>query len=257
MRDPKVSLPEAPKLTLEQVGQERHYGARKRVVEQGQPSEAFYVVESGRLRVFLESPEGIQTELNKLGPGDYFGEMGMVTRLPRAATVETLEETVLREIPQPEFDRLLDQNPELARHIIRQLSYWLVKGDLRLSRVTQEEVKKRQISWVDYLLILGLGLILGSAGAGRRRGSARGSSRDRRGVLRRGVLRRPRARRPSAGRSVRAAGTSTRAARRPPAAADTRSTGTRRGRSRAPPSRPGCGSRRPRTARPARGTRRR
>ena len=161
MRDPKVSLPEAPKLTLEQVGQERHYGARKRVVEQGGPPDAFYVVESGRLRVFLESPEGIQTELNKLGPGDYFGEMGMVTRLPRTATVETLEETVLREIPQPEFDRLLDQNPELARHIIRQLSYWLVKGDLRLSRVTQEEVKKRQISWVDYLLILGLGLILG------------------------------------------------------------------------------------------------
>jgi rhodanese-related sulfurtransferase len=113
------------------------------------------------VRVYDEDPEGVVTELNELGPGDYFGEMAMVTGLPRSATVQTLEETILRQISKPEFDWLLDHNPQLPREIIRQLSHRLAQGDILLTQVKKQEIKRRQISWFDYLVILGLGLILG------------------------------------------------------------------------------------------------
>jgi uncharacterized membrane protein YphA (DoxX/SURF4 family)/rhodanese-related sulfurtransferase len=54
----------------------------------------------------------------------------------------------------------LDQNPHLARHIIQQLSDWLVAGDSRLESEVVHQVKLRQVSWFDYVLMGGLSLIL-------------------------------------------------------------------------------------------------
>ena len=87
------------------------------------------------------------------------GEVALVTGQPRSATVETLEESRLIKVSKEEFDHLLDQNPQLARHIIQQLANWLIAGDGRLESETVRQVKLRQISWFDYALILGLSLI--------------------------------------------------------------------------------------------------
>jgi putative oxidoreductase len=54
----------------------------------------------------------------------------------------------------------LDQNPQLARHIIQQLASWLVAGDRRVEAEVVHQVKLRQISWFDYVLMMGLSLIL-------------------------------------------------------------------------------------------------
>jgi putative oxidoreductase len=148
------------KLKLEQVGREVTVPAGVRVVKQGDPPLHFYAVISGTLKVYRETDDGIRTDLTELGPGDYFGEVALVTGKPRTASVEAVEESVLMEIGKQEFDSVLDQNPKLARQIIHRLSQWLVDGDQRLEKETVHQVKLRQISWFDYLLILGLSLVL-------------------------------------------------------------------------------------------------
>ncbi|MCL6621549.1 MAG: cyclic nucleotide-binding domain-containing protein [Syntrophobacterales bacterium] len=147
-------------LKLENVGREVRIPAGSLVVRQGDPPRCFYVVLSGRLEVFRETTDGIRTRLTELGPGDYFGEVALVTGQPRTASVAAREDALLLEITKEEFDHVLDHNPKLARHIIQQLSHWLVQGDGRLEREVVHQAKLRQISWFDYLLMVGLSLVL-------------------------------------------------------------------------------------------------
>ncbi len=152
-------LPAGEGLKLEQVGQEIQVSAGTCIVRQGEPPSHFYVVKSGKLRVFRETSDGIRTHLTELGPGDYFGEVALVTGQPRTASVEAVEDSRLLQISKEEFDWVLDHNPKLARHIIQQLSHWLVSGDRRLEREVIHQVRLRQISWFDYALMLGLSIV--------------------------------------------------------------------------------------------------
>jgi putative oxidoreductase len=151
---------EAEPLKLEAVGREVTVAAKARIVQQGEAPEYFYVVRQGRLQVFRETADGIRTNLTELGAGAYFGEVALVTGQPRTASVEALEESVLVQISKEEFDWVLDNNPGLARHIIQQLSQWLVAGDRRVEAEVVHQVKLRQISWFDYLLMVGLSIVL-------------------------------------------------------------------------------------------------
>jgi putative oxidoreductase len=148
------------RLKIEQIGKEVCIPAGVQIVKQGEIAQKFYVVVSGKLKVYRETDDGIRTDLTILGPGAYFGEVALVTAKPRTASVEAVEESTLLEITEPEFDKVLDQNPGLARQIISSLAQWLVEGDKRLEKETVHQVKLRQISWFDYSLILGLSLVL-------------------------------------------------------------------------------------------------
>lgn len=152
---------EASGLKLCEIGQECTVPAGSRIVSQGESPEFFYVIQSGKVRVFRETADGIRTPLTELGPGAYFGEVALVTGQPRTASVEAVEESVLIRVSKEEFDRLLDDNPRLARHIINQLARWLVTGDSRLEKEVVHQVRLRQISWFDYVLMIGLSIIFG------------------------------------------------------------------------------------------------
>jgi putative oxidoreductase len=150
----------AAELDLCHLGQEVSVPAGVRIVSQGEAPEYFYVIQSGRVRVFRETEDQIRTDLTELGPGNYFGEVALVTGQPRTASVEAAEDAKLIKVSKEEFNRLLDHNPQLARHIINQLASWLVAGDRRLETEVVHQVKLRQISWFDYVLMLGLSLVL-------------------------------------------------------------------------------------------------
>jgi len=147
-------------LKLCQLGHEVGVPAGTRIVNQGEDPEFFYVIQSGRVRVFRETADRIQTNLTELKAGAYFGEVALVTGQPRSASVEAIEDSILIKVSKEEFDRLLDQNPQLARHIIQQLASWLVAGDRRVEAEVVHQVKLRQLSWFDYVLMLGLSLVL-------------------------------------------------------------------------------------------------
>lgn len=146
-------------LKLCQLGQEVTVPPGTRIVNQGEDPEFFYVIQSGRVRVFRETEDRIRTELTELTAGAYFGEVALVTGQPRTASVEASTEVRIIKVSKEEFDRLLDHNPQLARHIIKQLANWLVAGDHRLETEVVHQVKLRQISWFDYALMVGLSIV--------------------------------------------------------------------------------------------------
>jgi MFS family permease len=69
------------------------------VVREGDESDRFYVIESGRVEVTAGEGQVLREE----GPGDYFGEIGLLRDVPRTATITALDPTVLLALPREEF----------------------------------------------------------------------------------------------------------------------------------------------------------
>jgi CRP/FNR family transcriptional regulator, cyclic AMP receptor protein len=83
------------------------------VFEQGTPADGLYVVVSGAVRVL----DAAGTELNVLGPGDFFGELSLLDGSPHGHTVVALEDSELLVVAKERFDELLAAAPELRRTV--------------------------------------------------------------------------------------------------------------------------------------------
>jgi CRP-like cAMP-binding protein/Zn-dependent protease len=78
------------------------------VFRQGDRPTAFYIVRHGVMEVVEEDPDtGKDRQIRTLVRGESFGELGLVTNAPRAATVRAIEDAELFQIDEGAFDRLL------------------------------------------------------------------------------------------------------------------------------------------------------
>jgi len=83
------------------------YTSGETVFRQGEPGETCYVVARGRVHGRVEYSDATQAHEFDLGPGALFGEMSLVTGLPRTATILANEEVELLEIAKEAFTQLL------------------------------------------------------------------------------------------------------------------------------------------------------
>jgi CRP-like cAMP-binding protein len=89
-------------------GRRTHAGAGTEIVRQGDPGDAFYVIESGSAEVLLD-----RFGIGQLGPGSGFGERALLRAVPRTATVRALNEMTLYEIDRTSFlSAVTGQPPE-------------------------------------------------------------------------------------------------------------------------------------------------
>jgi len=103
------------------------------VVKQGEPGDAMYIVVSGTLEVQIEQ-EGRAEPLAVIGPGDWFGEMAILTGDPRSASVVALSEARLLRFPKERFLALSERHPVLLREIVRVLCRRLARTSEDMSR---------------------------------------------------------------------------------------------------------------------------
>lgn len=96
--------------TTEQLARsltEVRFAAGDVLVREGEESDRFYVVESGLVRV-TQGERVLRTE----GPGDYFGEIGLLRDVPRTATVTAAEDTVVQALARDDFLRAVTGHRE-------------------------------------------------------------------------------------------------------------------------------------------------
>jgi CRP-like cAMP-binding protein len=97
----------------------RGCAARETVVRQGDDSGDLYAVLAGRLKATAANPDGDEMVLSILGPGDVFGEIALLDRQPRSATVSALEACELLVIERGAFQALLARSPSLSLSLMR------------------------------------------------------------------------------------------------------------------------------------------
>lgn len=113
----------------------RRYRAGDVVVRQGDTSMSFYVVLSGSVRVMRQAEDGDRVDIVEEGRGSFFGEMGVIDDLPRAATVVALEPTECALLAKWDFQRELGQDPGIALALISVLNARIRHLEERLSSV--------------------------------------------------------------------------------------------------------------------------
>jgi len=131
------------------------------VFRQGDPGDTFYIITSGKVRVFRKGQEGSETELSLLGPGDSFGEMALLVGKPRSAYVETVEETHLLILEKDQFDRVLKNHPDISLAFIKQMSNWLLRDEQIIEKEAERQHQTPRLSWVDFVVVIFVSLLCG------------------------------------------------------------------------------------------------
>src|SRR5438067_11335231 len=82
------------------------------IVREGAVGDAAYVMLSGLVAVRLKDPDtGMEFVLAELGPGQMFGEMALLTKKPRTASVVALEATTCAALSRSDFERVMREHP--------------------------------------------------------------------------------------------------------------------------------------------------
>lgn len=110
---------------------------------EGDRSNVLYVIRSGSVRVYQTSLDGKEKTVNTLGPGNFFGEMGLLDGAPRLASVAANEETVLLGISQKEFRALCNKTPEVLWKVLEALTDRIRKMDEEILDMSFRDVPYR------------------------------------------------------------------------------------------------------------------
>ena len=134
------SLPGDQLLLLASALSRKPYPRDSAVIAAGDPTDALYIVISGRLKVVMSGNEGREAILAILNRGDFFGEIGLIDQAPRSASVVTLESCELLTMTRTDFMKGLQKNFNLAMNVIRGLVERLRQADNKIGSLALMDV---------------------------------------------------------------------------------------------------------------------
>lgn len=121
----------------------RRYAKGDTIFEQGTPSDAFYTIAAGRVKIFKMMPTGKDIILEVFGTGDPLGAVAVYDGRPFPASAAALEDTTCVVIPRAMFFRLLEQHPSLVRGLMLGLTLRLVELTNRLAELSGGRIEPR------------------------------------------------------------------------------------------------------------------
>lgn len=102
---------------LTSVMHELQFPANHTIFRQGEEGRSLYIIVSGRVKVHIGDKK-----LAEVDQGKYFGEMAVFDTQPRSASVTTIEPCEFLELTQEQLYDAIEETPEIAVNIIRELS---------------------------------------------------------------------------------------------------------------------------------------
>ena len=83
------------------------------IVREGEPGMSLFLIENGTVEVHTADPAGRRVVLAELGPGDFFGEVAVLTGRPRTATIVAKAPVTVIEITRDDLERVVRDHPEV------------------------------------------------------------------------------------------------------------------------------------------------
>ena len=126
-----------------EVARLKSYERGDLVFAEGDPSDAFIIIVSGRVKVFKSTPTGKEIILEIFGAGDPLGAVAVYEGAPFMASALCLEPTQSLSVEQAAFFRLLEAEPQLVRGLLSGLTLRLAELTRRLAELTGARVDAR------------------------------------------------------------------------------------------------------------------
>ena len=114
----------------------------KRLVQQGDPADAAYLIIDGHAEVILETRAG-PVVVATIGANETVGEMGILGDVPRNATVRAKDRVIVLRISKEPFMRMVREFPNMAVSIMRELAQRLDATNQQLSGALAEVKRLR------------------------------------------------------------------------------------------------------------------
>lgn len=108
--------------TLSSSSSSRSFPKNTVVIHENDPADSLFIIESGKVKVYCSDKNGKEFIINTQGEGDYFGELALLDDSTRSASVRTVEKSSFCIIFKDNFNRVLDDHPNIARKLIRNLA---------------------------------------------------------------------------------------------------------------------------------------
>jgi len=138
-----AGLPESQLQLLTRVVGRKSYPRNSTVIAAGDPTDALYIVISGRLKVMMSDDEGREVILAILSQGEFFGEMGLIDESPRSATVIAIEPCELLTINKLDFKKCLQENFDICTGVLKGLVRRLREADRKIGSLALMDVYGR------------------------------------------------------------------------------------------------------------------
>lgn len=101
---------------------------------EGEPGKEIYVLQSGKVAISKKVRE-VEKVLAFLGPGEFFGEMAIISNKPRNATATVVDDSKLLVIDPKTFEGMIRGNAEIAVRMIKKLAERLSEADAQIENL--------------------------------------------------------------------------------------------------------------------------
>ena len=112
------------------------------IIREGDVGDLFYVIIEGYAEVFLRDANGSDVILHMVGPGDFFGELSMLTNEPRTARVRAIDHLTALALKRDDFFKFLQAHTSAAIDVLVELGGRLHKNDIMLRQMASRNVNE-------------------------------------------------------------------------------------------------------------------
>jgi CRP/FNR family cyclic AMP-dependent transcriptional regulator len=114
------------------------------IFREGEAGSTMFVIRKGKVRI-TKAVRGGEKTFAVLGPGEFFGEMAILTGQPRSASAVALEDVTVLELDAKRFESMLTTQAEIAIRIVQKLARRLEDADALIAILTKRDPKTRVI----------------------------------------------------------------------------------------------------------------
>lgn len=144
-------------LSIDQLGElERLFPGRRCVqgeiiFSEGEKAEGFYVLLSGKLKIYKLSPEGKEQILHIIEPGEPFAEVALFSETTFPAYAEAIRDSEVMFFPRKGFENLIRKDPAIVMNMFAILSQRLKYFTRLIEDLSLKEVPQRLASYLIFL----------------------------------------------------------------------------------------------------------
>ncbi len=144
-------LPDGERRTLADIAEVKTYRRGETIFLDGAEGLGFYVVFTGKVKIYKLSPEGKELVLHIMGPEDSFAEVPVFEGRHYPANAEAIEDTRVLFFPREALLRTIRRDPSLAMNMLAALSARLREFTLKMEDLSLKDVPSRLSAYLLHL----------------------------------------------------------------------------------------------------------
>jgi len=127
---------------IREIMDEMKFKSGQIIIREGEMGDLFYVITEGRVDVIIRDADGSDVVLHEAGPGDFFGELSMLTNAPRSARIRATEDVTTLVLGRDDFFNFLRTHSHAAIDVLVELGGRLRENDTVLRSMVSRNVNE-------------------------------------------------------------------------------------------------------------------